>query len=125
MLLWSPAKPDGSFCESALAEPSEGSIFAATVFALEEKRLDRLEKLYALAAATPESRAGFVGALRWVERDCLRGVGAALLGSEEPRKRFVGIATCSSHRIDPGLVSGGWLADADPSVRGAFSAPGW
>ena len=105
------------FCEAALAEPSAGAVCTAAVRALEEKRPDRLDKLAALVGAIPETGAGLAAALGWVGRDRLQGVGTAFLTSPDPQRQSIGIAACSMHRVDPGLVSGGWLRDIDPSVR--------
>jgi uncharacterized protein (TIGR02270 family) len=107
----------GEFCEAALANPSAGVIFTAAVRALEEKRLDRLDKLFALMGAIPETPMGLMSAVGWVKRDRLQGLATALLSSPEPLKRAIGIAACSMHRVDPGLASGRWLADEDPSTR--------
>ena len=104
-------------CEAALEQPSVGAVFTAAVCAMEEKREDRLEKLFALIGAIPETRAGLISALGWVERDRLLGIGTALLRSRDPLKRALGLAACSMHRVDPGLVSGEWLVDVDEPVR--------
>jgi uncharacterized protein (TIGR02270 family) len=105
------------FCDAALETPSVGAVFTGAVRALEEKRLDRLDRLFALTGAIPETRTGLMSALGWVERDRLPGLGTALLRSQEPLRREAGIAACSMHRVDPGLATGGWLVDADPFVR--------
>jgi uncharacterized protein (TIGR02270 family) len=105
------------FCQASLDEPSRGAVCTAAVRALEDNRPDRLDKLFALIGAVPETRIGLVWALGWVARDRLQGLGARLIDSQEPLKRAIGIAACSMHRVDPGLVSGGWLVDADPAVR--------
>jgi uncharacterized protein (TIGR02270 family) len=106
-----------AFCQAALEGPSVGAVFTAAVRALEERRPDRLDKLFALSGAIPETRTGLMSALGWVERDRLQEIGIALLRGQESLKRASGIAACSMHRVDPGLVSGEWLADADASVR--------
>jgi uncharacterized protein (TIGR02270 family) len=105
------------FCEAALEEPSAGAVFTAAVRAIEDRRADRLEALLALIGAVRETRYGFTSALGWVGRDRLQGLGSTLLASSDPLKRAIGMVACSMHRVDPGLVSGGWLRDADTSVR--------
>jgi uncharacterized protein (TIGR02270 family) len=105
------------FCQAALEEPSSGAVFTAAVRALEDKRHDRLDKLFALVGAIPATLTGLASALGWVERDRLQGLGTALLGSRDPLRRAIGIAACSMHRVDPGLASGEWLTDVDASVR--------
>jgi uncharacterized protein (TIGR02270 family) len=105
------------FCQASLDEPSRGAVCTAAVRALEDNRPDRLDKLFALVGAIPETRLGLVWALGWVARDRLQGLGARLIDSQDPLKRAIGIAACSMHRVDPGLASGAWLADADTAVR--------
>jgi uncharacterized protein (TIGR02270 family) len=105
------------FCEAPLGTPSAGAVFTAAVRTLEEKRPDRLDKLFALVGAIPETRTGLTSAVGWVERDRLQGLATALLSSLDPLKRVVGIAACSMHRVDPGLASGALLADPDAGVR--------
>jgi uncharacterized protein (TIGR02270 family) len=105
------------FCEAAFASPSAGAVFTAAVRTLEEKRPDRLDKLFALLGAIPDTRAGLISAVGWVDRDRLQGLVTALLDSPDPLKRAIGIAACSMHRVDPGLASGRWLTDEDPFTR--------
>lgn len=113
------------FCDSMLDDQSPGAMFVAAVRAIEDKRSDKLDGLFALAARTPETRSGLVAAFGWVERDRLRGTVAGLIQSENAFRRAVGIAACAMHRIDPGLTSGPWLSDPDPIVRArAFRSAG-
>jgi uncharacterized protein (TIGR02270 family) len=105
------------FCDAALAEPSAGAVFTAAVRALEENRLDRLDRLFTLIGAIPETRTGLTAALGWVERGRLQGLGTALVSSRDPLKRLIGLTACSMHRVDPGLAAGPWLADEDTPVR--------
>jgi uncharacterized protein (TIGR02270 family) len=107
------------FCEAALAKPSAGVVFTAAVRSLEEGRSDRLDRLFALVGAIAATETGLTGALGWVPRDRLQGLGADLLNSPEPLRRFVGLSACSMHRVDPGLRSGRWLTDEHPRVRAA------
>ena len=105
------------FCEAALESPSNGAVFTAAVRAIGDKRNDRLDRLFALVAAQPEIRNGLVSAFGWTERQELRGLVAELLGSSEPLRRYVGIAACALHRVDPGLIPARRCEDPDPTVR--------
>jgi uncharacterized protein (TIGR02270 family) len=104
-------------CEAALEAPESGAMFTAAVRALEDKRSDRLDRLFALAATTPEGQSGLRAAFGWVEPHQLQGVVAPLLASTDPLRRLIGIAASAMHRVDPGLVSARRLEDADPVVR--------
>jgi uncharacterized protein (TIGR02270 family) len=103
-------------CDEALELPSRGSVFVSAVRAIHERHLERLERLYGLTQAVEETRGGLLAAYGWPGRDKLRGLVAALLGAVDPFKRFLGVAACSLHRVDPGLLSGR-LLDPDKSVR--------
>lgn len=104
-------------CEAALETPESGAMFTAAVRALEDKRSDRLDRLFALAAATPEGQSGLRSAFGWVESQELRGVVSALLASTDPFRRLIGITASAMHRVDPGLVGARRLEDPEPMVR--------
>src|SRR6202043_4123253 len=87
------------------------------VLAIGDKRNDRLDRLFALVAAQPEIRNGLVSAFGWTEGQELRGLVAELLGSGDPLRRYVGIAACALHRVDPGLIPARRCEDPDTTVR--------
>jgi uncharacterized protein (TIGR02270 family) len=88
--------------DGALANPSPGSMFAAAIGAIEGRSAERLNRLYALAEAVPDTRRGLVSAFGWVEQTQLRGIVTGLLASPNPFLRFLGISACAVHRVDPG-----------------------
>jgi uncharacterized protein (TIGR02270 family) len=88
--------------DAALVKPSPGAVFAAAVTAIEAKSSERLNRLYALAEAVPESQRGLIAAFGWVEQERLRGIVSGLLPSPDSFLRYLGIAACAMHRVDPG-----------------------
>jgi uncharacterized protein (TIGR02270 family) len=88
--------------DAALVKPSSGAMFAAAVTAIEAKSSERLNCLYALAEAVPESQRGLVAAFGWVEQEHLRGIVSGLLPSPDSFLRYLAIAACAMHRVDPG-----------------------
>jgi uncharacterized protein (TIGR02270 family) len=92
------------FLEAALASPSCGAVFAATVVALDGKEEARLTRMYALAEAVPDAQHGMVAAFGWVDGTKLRGTVSGLLASPTPFLRTLGIAACSLHRVDAGKM---------------------
>lgn len=106
------------FCEAALVTPSAGAVFTAAVRAIEAREQHRLDRLLALVEASPESRAGLLSAFGWLEREQLQGIVASLMASQDPFRRMAGIAACSMHRVNPGLVSARRILDTSPLVRG-------
>jgi uncharacterized protein (TIGR02270 family) len=103
--------------EAALELPTPGSVFTAAVRSIDQRRGSRLERLLALAQAIPKTQRGVLSAFGWVEPGQLQGIVTGLLASENQFRRFVGVAACGLHRVDPGLKSGPWLQDDDPLVR--------
>jgi uncharacterized protein (TIGR02270 family) len=106
-----------SFCEALLENPSSGAAFVLAISALEAKDPDRFDQLMALAQAVPETLDGLLCALGWVDGPHLEGVVASLLRHREGFRRMVGVAACAMHRVDPGLSSGAYFEDPDPTVR--------
>jgi uncharacterized protein (TIGR02270 family) len=104
--------------DAALAKPLPGAMFAAAVTAIEAKSSERLNRLYALAEAVPESRRGLVAAFGWVEQERLRGIVSGLLPSPDSFLRYLGMAACAMHRVDPGKARDTAL-EAPSSVLGA------
>jgi uncharacterized protein (TIGR02270 family) len=104
-------------CEAALEAPSAGTMFVATVRALEDRHQGLLNRLALLASGIPESAGGFRSAFGWLERDRLRGVVAELLNSAQPQHRLAGIAASAMHRVDPGLIVAHRLEDSDAGAR--------
>lgn len=111
--------------EAALANPSSGAVFVATVRALLEGQPDRLDAYLALAASMPELVDALDAACGWLDAPALRGVVAGFLSSDDPIRRRLGIAASAFHRVDPSLGSARRLDDPDPHVRArAFRAAG-
>jgi uncharacterized protein (TIGR02270 family) len=105
------------FVEAALEAASPGAVFVVAIRAIEARQPDRLDRLFAFAEAIPETRPGLVSAFGWLERKQLQGIVASLLDAREPFRRTVGIAACSLHRVDPGLMPARRIFDVSPSVR--------
>jgi uncharacterized protein (TIGR02270 family) len=103
--------------DAALANPSPGALFAAAVVAIESKSVDRLNHLYALAEAVPEAQSGLRSAFGWVEQEQLRGIASGLLASPNAFLRFLGIATCAMHRVDPGKARDAALESPGSALR--------
>jgi uncharacterized protein (TIGR02270 family) len=112
-------------CDAALEFASPGVVFTAAVRAIEDRHRLRLDRLFALARALPETRPGVVSAFGWLERDRLQGIVAELLDAEGEVEREVGLAACAVHRVDPGIAAARRLHDPSLIVRArAFRAVG-
>jgi uncharacterized protein (TIGR02270 family) len=102
---------------AALERPGSGEMFTATVGAIEARDAPRLDKLLAIAEATPDSRSGLISAFGWVSAPTLRGITKTLLDSPNAFRRQVGLAACAMHQVDPGAVLVAALKDDDAALR--------
>ena len=100
-----------------LAFEEAGELFAACVLALESRDWARIDLVIDLAARVPQAAPGLFSALGWVERAQLHGTVRALLDSEEPFRRRLGLIACALHRVDPGARLKEAVADPDPGLR--------
>jgi uncharacterized protein (TIGR02270 family) len=105
------------FCNALLEAPSEGAVFTGAVRAVEDRATLRLDRLFALTGALPRLAGGIIAAFEWLDADRLQGIVVQLLASDDALRRTVGIAACSTHRVDAGLVSARRLEDSDAGVR--------
>jgi uncharacterized protein (TIGR02270 family) len=107
---------------AALVRPSVGAVFALAISVICERETaasaaDQLQRLFSLSEAVPLARSGLLAALAWLEPQQLRGMVSELLQSPRPIQRFLGLAACSMHRVDPALTSARRFEDENPLVR--------
>jgi len=104
-------------CEAALESARPGTLFVATIRALDSCDWTWLESLFAISEKSDRCRSGLFAAFGWTPREMLRGVVAQLFGSADPFARLVALAACSQHRVDPDLGQLRIFEDTDPAVR--------
>jgi len=103
-------------CVAALETPSRGTLFTATVVALEMRDGELLRRLLAVAEAEPQARSGIAAGFGWVSAASLRGVTKELLASPQPFQRDLGLATCAMHHVAPGAPLDAALTEKPPSI---------
>jgi uncharacterized protein (TIGR02270 family) len=104
-------------CEQALGEKAVGEVFAAGILAFENGQQPRIDAVLEVAAAAPELERGLISALAWTP---VAGIGerlAALVMSDNPAVRRIGLAANAVRREDPGPHFPRLLKDNDPRVR--------
>jgi len=106
-----------SFCNAALEPPSAGSLFTATVRAMEADQRHHLELLNALARSVPGIDRGMRSAFGWLEPAQLQGRIAELLDDRDGFPRLNGMTACALHRVHPGSTYPRLLRDPEPTVR--------
>lgn len=107
-----------SVCEAALESAGVGEVFTAAIRAIEEKDVQWLDRLFALAIAVPEIQSGLASAFGWISAQYLEGAGVGLLTSEDSLKQQMGIEACVLHRVDPGAVLTSLISHQEPQLRG-------
>ncbi len=104
-------------CDEALADAGHGEVFAATVLALENRDLPRLERLLGVAEQVPDVRDAIALASGWACAESLRGIAKDMLDSPHPFRRGIAIAACNFHIVDPGEMLYAAVTDADATLR--------
>jgi uncharacterized protein (TIGR02270 family) len=105
------------FLADGLGFQESGEVFAAAVLALEGGQRERIEAVYSVVSAAPETARGLVSAIGWIPPDKLQGKVAGLLSSSTPLWRRVGVAACAVHRVDCGEHLTQALEDTDAALR--------
>ena len=109
--------PGWVFCSEGLQQQESGEVFAAAVIALEGDESQQLREVYAAVEMAPETERGLISAIGWIDPDKLKGKIAALLSSDSPMWRRVGIAACAVHRVDCGDHLLRAIDDPDPGLK--------
>lgn len=102
---------------AALESPGLGQIFVSGLLALERRDAAQIERLLALVGVVPEAERALSSAFGWAAAPLLRGLTGTLLRGATPAARWLGIAACAQHRVDPGDALPAALADTDALLR--------
>ena len=109
-------------CADQLAYEEAGEIFTAAVVALRSRNAARIKMVCEQALTTPEMTKGLISALGWVETEIAQFWIQRFLSVTDPKYRFLGLATCSVRREDPGKYFMVILQDPDLSKYPATHA---
>jgi len=107
---WNVVRETLSFEESC-------DLFAAGSLAFESANRDWIEFVLESATKKPQLISGVISALGWLEYERAQPHIKALISSQLPISRTVGIAASAVHRVDPGMILGEAVSDSNPSVR--------
>jgi len=100
----------------SLETPGVGQLFVAAVGAIERRDEARLASLLTLSTTVPAARRALASAFGWVPAPLLRGIISRLLGGT-PEERWLGLAGCLLHRVDPGPLLAELIAQDAPELR--------
>jgi len=104
-------------CEQALDKEEPGKLFAAAVLAFDSEDTGRMHRVLEKGCCAPELERELISALGWLSFSTVEGHIRALLGSERPEIRRIGIAASTVHRWDPGQQLMQALSDPNPRLR--------
>lgn len=92
--------------QASLEVPGVGQLFVNAVLSIERRDGAQLERLLSLVDVVPDASRALASAFGWVEPSQLVGLTAPLLGAPQPVYRWLGLAACSAHGVDPGAALG-------------------
>lgn len=106
--------------EGAQAQGGTGEWFVLTALALETGDATEVEQAAGMALDSgPAGARGLSGATGWSLPLKVSGPVRRWLASDDPRRRRLGVAALSHHRVDPGKGLAALLDDPDPATRSA------
>lgn len=94
-----------------------GEVFTSAWLAIKTNRTDRFGNVKEYAAKSHECARALVSAVGWLPFNEVTECNDALLWSEAPELRRMGIAACTVHRHDPGTHLEKAIDDADADLR--------
>ena len=104
-------------CDAALELPGAGEVFCVAICALDDRKVDGLDTVLAIAAVVPDALTGLVSALGWISAPALKGIVSGLLASSDSFRQRIGITACALHRVDLGPGLAGLIASPAPALR--------
>ncbi len=103
--------------QASLEVPGVGQIFVNAVLSIERRDGAQLERLLSLVDVVPDASRALASAFGWVEPSHLVGLTAPLLGAPQPVQRWLGLAACAAHGVDPGAALGRAIDQAHAGLR--------
>jgi uncharacterized protein (TIGR02270 family) len=104
-------------CRRELQWREPGEVFAAAHVALQSRIGRRVHQVLDVALESRELARGFVAALGWFPYEDVEPTIRALLDSNDPAARRIGIAAAAAHRRDPGIALVAATSESEPVVR--------
>ncbi|RWO33500.1 MAG: hypothetical protein EOS10_07350 [Mesorhizobium sp.] len=96
--------------------PDKGEFFVAGWMAIEQGDAKRVESTIE-AARQAEERRGLVGALSWHKPQKMGKLVRDWLGAHDALLRYLGVAACAAHDVDPKRLLGRLVRDPDADTR--------
>ncbi len=104
--LMSAADTGWEVCEQALAQEEAGEVFTATIIAMRGHDPKRIQKAVEIGLSSEECSKGLISAMGWLPDSIVNPWTQRFLNGKDMSHKFLGLATCSIRRQDPGEVLG-------------------
>ena len=89
-------------CEDGLSHEEAGEAFTAAVIAMKSHDPKRIQKAVEVGLSTVECSKGLISAMGWLPGDVVNPWTQRFLNGKDMGHKYLGIATCSIRRQDPG-----------------------
>ena len=91
-------------CDKGLEIGEAGEVFCATVFSIRSHELHNIRTAVEIGLAKEEARKGVISAMGWLPENLARPWIEKLLYGKDLRHKYLGVASCSVRRFDPGTI---------------------
>lgn len=105
------------FSKKLLDQDDAGSLFSASVLALEDGSARKIDFIYEKTQSNQELSNELIAAFGWIEAKYLQGKVHGLLVSSSPFWRQLGISACLTHRVNPNEFLKNALDDINVSLK--------
>lgn len=107
----------GERAELSAHQATLGQSFVGAVLAIERGETATVDAILRVAESQPAVARGLISACGWLSPQLLRGHANTLLQSTVPLRRWLGIAACAQHRVNPAAALDECIAHPHPLLR--------
>ncbi len=100
-------------CEDALEFQEPGEVFSAMVIAMRSHEPRKIQKAVEVGLENERTIPGLISAMGWLPSEMAAPWAERFLNGKEMSHKYLGVATCSVRRQDPGEILGSILQRAD------------
>ncbi|MER9300051.1 HEAT repeat domain-containing protein [Mesorhizobium sp. M0621] len=97
--------------------PEKGELFLFTWMAIEQADKERISQAVEFGKVSNDNVRGSVGALAWHSPETIRPLVRDWIGAPDAFKRYLSVAACAGHGVDPKQMLARLVHDPDPRVR--------
>jgi uncharacterized protein (TIGR02270 family) len=91
-----------AICKEGLAQEEAGEVFTAAVIAMRSRDPKRIQQAVEVGLSSDECTKGLISAMGWLPENIVNPWTQRFLNGKDMGHKFLGLATCSIRRQDPG-----------------------